>query len=52
MDSAQLLLFIYIAAGIVGFILWWLILWAVVRAGVLSALRAHSEEQREMGRPR
>ncbi|WP_143026150.1 hypothetical protein [Leucobacter chromiiresistens] len=47
MENAQLLFFIYIAAGIVGFVLFWLLLWAVIRAGVLSALRAHSDEQRE-----
>ncbi|WP_449281233.1 hypothetical protein [Leucobacter sp.] len=50
MDNMQLLLVIQIAAAILGFLFFWLLLYAVIRTAVLSALRAHSEEQRESGR--
>ncbi|MGO3147228.1 MAG: hypothetical protein ACTIJ6_06070 [Leucobacter sp.] len=47
MDTATQLLIVYIAAWLFGTIVALWILWAIIRGAVLSALRRHSEEQRE-----
>ena len=52
MDNLQLTVVIQIAIGILAFLFFWLLLYAVIRTAVLSALRAHSDEQRESGRLR
>ncbi len=48
----QIVLIVQIVAGILGFLFFWLLLYAVIRTAVLSALRAHSEELREAGQLR
>lgn len=45
MNDAQLFLLANIAVSVGGFLLGLLILWAVIRSAVLSALRKHSDEQ-------
>jgi len=45
-NTSMLLVVAGVAGGLLGIILWILILWAIIRAGVLSALRAHTRETR------
>jgi hypothetical protein len=45
MDQLTAQLVFTIAASLLGFIIWLLIMFAVIRAAVLSALRKHAEEQ-------
>lgn len=45
MNDAQLYLLANIAVSVGCFLLGLLILWAVIRSAVLSALRKHSDEQ-------
>ena len=45
-NAPMLILIASVAAGLLGFILVMLVLWAVIRAAVLSALRAHEREKR------
>lgn len=46
MNDATLMLIFSITMWLLGFIISAIILWAIVRGAVLSALRKHSEEER------
>ncbi|MCW4459882.1 hypothetical protein [Microbacterium sp. MPKO10] len=51
-DQATLALIATVCAYLLGFILWVIIMWAIIRGGVLSALRKHHREVREEERAR
>jgi hypothetical protein len=42
-----LMLILYVSVGLLVTILWLLIMWAIIRSAVLSALRKHSAEERD-----
>ncbi|WP_166979433.1 hypothetical protein [Paramicrobacterium fandaimingii] len=43
-DQATLMLIASVCAYILAFIIWVFVMWAIIRAGVLSALRKHHRE--------
>lgn len=47
---AQSVLIAWVAGSLLSFIVSCLILWLIIRGAVLSALRKHAAEQRELGR--
>lgn len=47
---AQSLLIVWIAGSLLALIIVCLISWLIIRGAVLSALRKHATEQRELGR--
>lgn len=43
-----LLIIMYVSIGLIIIIVWLLITWAIIRSAVLSALRKHSAEERDI----
>ena len=50
-DTPTLVIIMYVSAFVLGFIIWVLIWWAIIRGAVLSALRKHHEETKRSAQP-
>lgn len=47
-DDLPLLIIMYVSIALIVIIVWLLIWWAVIRSAVLSALRKHAAEERDI----